>query len=796
MKVRLLTLACLLLSAAFASAQTDVRIGANSSVVRITFMSADIVRVQRVIDGEYGTFDGKSLSVVMSPRTVRVKSTESEKAVTLRSEKLSVTVDKGNGGVSFHDLKGNALLSESKCKMEGISEGLDKGCLKPSVTFALDSNEPIYGIGLMQNGKLNQRGENRRMIQTNLEDFQNVFQSLKGYAVFWDNYSPTQIADSPAEGLTLTSDVGDAVDYYFMYGGSLDGNVGLIRQLTGDVPMLPIWSYGYWQSRERYKSSKELLGVVDRYRELGIPFDGIILDWQYWGSNYLWNAMEFLNPEFPNAKGMIDEVHSKNAHFAISIWQSFGPHTKGYKQMDEKGLLFDFQTWPASGVDAWPPRNDYPSGVKAYKPYSDEAKDIYWNNMRRLYDLGVDVWWMDSTDPDHLSVKESDFDVPTALGSYRKVRNAFPLECVKGVYEHQRATTSDKRVMILTRSGFAGQQRFASNVWTGDVGSNWATLRKQIPMTLNFSLTGNPHVNTDIGGFFSGAYNWGGDPVSGTQNLQFRELYVRWMQFGVFAPMMRSHGTDTYRELYYYGEPGEPVYDALKEAVELRYRLIPYIYSTAWQVTKNRQTFMRALPMDFAADTLTHNMTDEFMFGKAILAAPIVSAMYTDEKIVKAGNRMTTDFTYRQPVRKYLPKGTDWYEFLTGKRHEGGKEVEIESDIHTIPMFVRAGSILPLSDVKPSINERDWSTLEVVVYPGADASFTLYEDEGDNYNYEQGKYTEIPMRWDERSQTLTIGKRTGAYEGMIQKRLFKVRLAGKDAVREVEYSGGSVKCKL
>ncbi len=787
--------------------------------VRVTFYSNDIVRVTKTTAAD--TKVAPSLVVTMQPQQKKVAQREADGKASFASDKLVVSVDKQTGRVTFAKKDGSVLLQEGDFALTPITEGLDRGCVKAKANFLLGADEKIYGIGLMENGKLNQRGENRRMIQTNLEDFQNVLQSIKGYALFWDNYSPTQLTDTPADGLTFDSEVGDAIDYYFMYGGTADGNIALIRQLSGDVPMLPIWSYGFWQSRERYKSQAELTEVVDKYRQLGVPFDGIIMDWQYWDSNYLWNAMEFLNPQFPNAKGMIDYVHKQNAHFAISIWQSFGPATKAYKELNEKGLLFDFETWPQSGLPQWPPIMDYPSGVRVYKPYTQEARDIYWKHLRRLFDLGVDLWWMDSTDPDHHSYKESDLDVPTALGSYRKVRNAFPLACVQGVYEHQRQTTDQKRAMILTRSGFAGQQRFASNVWTGDVRSDWATLRKQIPMALNFSLTGNPHVNSDIGGFFSGSYNSHGDPTSGARNPQFQELYVRWMQFGAFCPMMRSHGTETYRELYYFGKEGEPVYDALVSAISLRYRLLPYIYSTAWDVTKERGTFMRALWMDFAGDAKTHDLKDEYLFGRNLLVAPIVKAQYTPERILrndemsgwdkKEGEGNTTqgniDFTAQKQTTVYLPqivnsksvnsKSDDgkWYDFWTGIAYDGGQEVKLPTTLQTIPLFVRAGSIIPVGQLMKSINERDWSKLELRVYPGANATFTLYFDDGETYGYEKGEYAEIPLTWNDKSSTLTIGKRAGQYPGMKIPREFTVILPdGKS--KTVNYNDKAVTVKM
>ena len=775
---------------------TTLTVQTQRGPVNVTFLTDDIVRVLKTADASAHPVN--SLVVVKQEEQVKL-STKQAATTTVSSRRLTVDVDMQTGQVAFSSKDGGVLLKEGEWQMTPIASGFDKGCVVAKTNFRLDADEAIYGIGLMENGKMNQRGENRRMMQSNLEDFQNIFQSIKGYAVYWDNYSPTQLNDNPQDGLTLTSEVADAIDYYFMYGKTADGNIALIRELTGDVPMLPLAGYGFWQSRERYKSSKELTGVVDRYRELGIPLDGIILDWQYWDSNYLWNAMEFLNPNFSDAKKMINYVHSRDCRFAISIWQSFGPQTKQYRELKERGLLYDFETWPQSGLSKWPPNMDDPSGVRVYKPYSAEARDIYWKHLRRLYDLGVDMWWMDSTDPDHHSFKESDLDTPAP--SFRKLRNAFPLECVRGVYEHQRQDTSvaadkqNKRVMILTRSGFAGQQRYASNVWTGDVSSDWPTLRNQIPMLLNYSLTGNPHCNSDIGGFFSGSYNDKyHDATSGARNPLFRELYVRWMQFGAFCPMMRSHGTETYRELYYYGSEGEPVYDALAGAIKLRYRLMPYIYSTAWDVSHRRGTFMRALWMDFAGDARTHDINDEFLFGRQLLVAPIVEQQYTNDK------NESPDFTKTRPSTVYLPLHEDagkgcWYDYWTGDRYDGGKDVTLQTTLQSIPLFVRAGSIIPVGSDMQTTARRDWKSLELRVYPGADGAFTLYEDDGESYAYENGEYAEIPLTWSDRSRTLTIGKRRGQYAGMLQSRQFTVSLPNGIA-KTVNYSGKAVRVKF
>ncbi|MBQ2210926.1 MAG: DUF5110 domain-containing protein [Prevotella sp.] len=795
-----------------AMAQSPLELQAGSVHVSVEFFTPSIVRVVKSPVGH--SYDKQSLVVIAKPEKVKV----TRRGNKLSSDVLTVSVDTKTGAVTFATAKGRILLREKSCDFTLLKEGADAGKYRVSQSFLLDKDEAVYGLGTVQNGKMNRRGEHIMMEQSNLEDYQNVLQSIKGWGIFWDNYSPTQFDDDQLKGMSLSSAVGDCEDYYFMYGGSADGVIAQMRHLSGNVPMFPLWTYGYWQSKERYKSAQELLGVVDKYRQLQVPLDGIIQDWQYWGSNYLWNAMDFLTEEFANAQQMIDQVHKNHAHFMISIWASFGPKTKAYRQLDAKGLLFDFETWPQSGLTTWPPNMDYPSGVRVYDAFSQEARDIYWQNLKTLFKMNVDGWWMDSTDPDFFNAKEADYAHQAGQnGTWRSLRNAFPLVTVKGVYEHQRKESAlaatpqalaSKRVFIMTRSAFAGQQHYGSNMWSGDVASSWDMLRKQVPAGLSYSLTGCPNFNTDIGGFFCGSYNTKG-AYSAPRNPQYQELYVRWMQYGLFCPVFRSHGTDAPREIWQFGKKGEPVYDAIEQMIRLRYRLIPYLYSTAWQVTSRGESYLRPLFSDFAADRKTWDMTDEFMFGRSILAAPIVEAQYTQEQVnrqdaMSGWNRESVgsqqgegsvDWLSAKTASTYLPKGALWYDFWTGKPYKGGQTVTLATQLNTVPMFVRAGSILPLGPVMQYVGEKSWNQLELRVYPGADGSFTLYEDESDSYNYEQGIYATIPFTWNDKTHTLTIGTRQGQYPGMLASRQFTIVLPD-GTQKTVTYKGESLQVTL
>lgn len=814
-------LSCMIFMQGMAQTITQTKQGVSvkfdDAEIHIDYYSPAIVRIVKTPAGH--AFKKESLSVIKKPESVKTTVVNTGDFLELSTGKLKVALDLKSEALTFYDAAGKVLMAE-KPGSASFTEFNDAGTKTFSVKqgFALEPEEAIYGLGILQNNKMSQRNQEVYMVQNNTWDFVTFFQSVKGYGLFWDNYSPTVFKDDKSE-TSFSSEVGEGIDYYFMVGGNADGVVAEMRDLTGQVPMFPLWSYGFFQSKERYKSQFETVGVVKKYRELGVPLDGIVQDWQYWGNNYLWNAMEFLSDDFPDGKGMIDEIHSMNAKIMISIWASFGPATKQYRELQKINGLYSFNTWPESGLTAWPPNMDYPSGVRVYDAFNPKAREIYWKHLKEgLFDLGIDAWWMDSTEPDHLSARPEDLDNPTYLGSFRKVRNAFPLVTVGGVYDNQRAVSSDKRVLVLTRSAFAGQQRYGASVWSGDVFTTWDNFRRQVPAGLNFSLTGIPHWNSDIGGFFAGAYNRSWNDGSGAKNPLFQEIFVRWMQFAVFTPMMRSHGTDVPREIYQYGSKGEPIYDALEKAINLRYALLPYIYSTAWEVTDKQASFMRALVMDFAHDKKVWDLPYEYMFGRSILVAPVVYAQYTPENIDDAkteegwnrvggkfdAENIDVDFTAAKSYNVYLPAGANWYDYYSNVIFEGGREITVETTIDKIPFYIKAGSIIPIGPKVQYAEEKLWDELEIRVYEGADAEFVLYEDEGDNYNYEKGVYSTIRFFWDDSKKELTIDTRKGEFPGMLAKRKFSiVRInpatasdskTGVDKV--VSYSGKKLKVKF
>ncbi|MDR0506608.1 MAG: DUF5110 domain-containing protein [Dysgonamonadaceae bacterium] len=731
--------------------QTDfgVRAAVDSLNIEIQFYSPRTVRVVKSLKGV--SVSKESLSVIRQPEKISPKVEIENNILSLKSLYLCVNLNLFTGCVSFKGTDNSLLLSEKEHSVS-ISRGKIQ---RVECSFLLDKYEPIYGLGQQQDGRMNRRGDSLLLRQENMKIAIPFFQSVKGYGLFWDNYSATLFTDG-LNGTTFSSESGDCIDYYFLYGHTMDGTVACMRDLTGQVPLYPLWTWGYWQSKERYASQRELVETVEHYRKLNVPLDGIIQDWRYWSDdNAYWNALEFGNPEFPDPSLMMKQIHELNAHAILSVWPSFGVKTKPYSIFKEKGMLLDIESWPQE------------DSVKVYDAFNPEARDIYWDLMNKnLFSKGIDGWWLDATEPEYSNVTDLQLDQKTALGTFRQFRNAYPLMSVKGVYENQIKSNPDKRVFILTRSAFAGQQRYATTSWSGDVTGDWETFRRQIPAGLNFSLCGIPYWNTDIGGFF----------VRNTDSSSddYRELYVRWLQFAAFTPMMRSHGTNTPREIWRFGQKGDWAYDAIEKFIRLRYRLLPYHYSLSWEVSYSSGSIMRMLSMDFPFDENVHNMATEYMYGRSFLAVPVTQPQAR---------------TY--PV--YLPQGSEWYDFWTGQKYSGGQTIRQEVAIDQMPLYVKAGSIIPLAPEVQYAEEKNWSDLELRIYPGADAVFMLYEDEKEGYNYEKGAYSIIEIRWDEAHQSLTIRERKGQFPGMLKERTFRIIWAGTEKEKTVKYSGKTIK---
>lgn len=530
------------------------------------------------------------------------------------------------------------------------------------------------------------------------------------------------------------------IDYYFIHGKNIDTIINNYRKITGTAPLFSKWVYGFFQSKERYKDRNELASIAKKFRKKQIPIDCIVQDWRYWGEHG-WSAMKFDEKIFNNPSEMLEELHDMNYHLLLSIWPGSSPGTDIYNELKSKNYLLDGLRFPTAFGEP-------------YNPFIEEAADIYWRHVNEgLFKKGVDAWWMDGTEPGIGNDVSYDLYAckDTEEFSFKQYLNTYALKTAQNVYIRQRKESDQKRVFILTRSSFAGQQRNATVTWTGDTQATWEMYKIQIACGLNFCISGIPYWTHDIGGFFV-------NHEDGVENEDYRELYTRWYQFGAFSPIFRSHGTSTPREIWNFGEEGDIYYDAQLIINKLRYRLMPYIYSTAWKVTNKGYTLMRALVFDFKDDEKVYSINNQYMFGPSILVNPVIEPKAVTRKV-------------------YLPKGTNWYDFYTNEEYGGEQVIDADAPINKIPLFIKAGSIIPIGpDIQHvSENERE---LELKIYPGHNCSFTLYYDEGDNYNYEKGHYATIDVKWDDGKRQLMISDRVGSYKGMLEEIIMKVDVVG------------------
>jgi alpha-D-xyloside xylohydrolase len=582
--------------------------------VKVQFYAEGIVRVVKWPAG--GTSSKLSLSVIQKAiPDLGIRFKEDTAKVTLSSPQVTLMVSKSDGSIQYLDSHRRVVLKEQgrpAFTPTGIAR--EKSAFSVRQNFALSAEEGVYGLGQQQLGVMNYRGRTVKIVQANKWAVTPVLVSTAGYGIFWDNYSKTIFDDSGGQ-TSFWSEVADNIDYYFFYGPTIDREIAGYRQLTGQAPMYGKWAYGYWQSKEHYASRDELLGVAKEYRERRIPIDNIIQDWDYWGNNDNWGGMIFDETKYPHPKEMIDELHRENLHLMVSIWAGLGPASQIYKDMDKRGYLFPTVGW---------------AGFKYFDVYNPAATDLYWKYANAgLFSKGVDAWWMDSTEPDMvnaLTQEAQEYEMKRVqdnhLGTFARYLNSYPLLDTEAVYNNQRKETDRKRVYILTRSTFAGQQRAAATTWSGDIGASWDVYKRQIAAGVNHSMSGIPYWTFDIGAFSLGCQ--GGVFMNGGKDPAYQEFYARMFQFGAFAPIFRAHGSETPREIWEFGEY-TPV---LEKFDNLRYRLMPYIYSLGWQVTHNGYTIMRGLPMDFAADRKTYSIDDQYMFGPAIMVAPVTEYMY------------------------------------------------------------------------------------------------------------------------------------------------------------------------
>lgn len=817
----------------FKQGKGKVDVALSDGTLSINSLTDNAVRVRFYKDPKAELPELIFTSKVPAPE---LKVSDSPSALKVAVKSLVVILDKQTGKLSFADNSGKILLNETVGSRKLIpGTVMDQPCFSAEQSFESPADEFIFGLGQFQDGQYNLKGITRRLTQVNSQIAIPFIYSSKGYGLLWHQYGLTDFnpadnmitlekqeqqapANSPTAEVTTTSgarraaqsqsvfkgkfsvpetgeysifmDLGDmgnrhlvvidgkacidqsnmwlppsagtlvkltkgehevqmtckanntpqlswklssntttfrspnakALDYV-VFSGSADDVIASYRNLSGNVPMFPEWAYGFWQCRERYTSGTHLVETVKEFRKRNLPMDIIVQDWQYWGK-YGWGVPKFDETNYPNPAGFIKEIHDLNAHLSVSVWENLSQESEIGKGYVAKNLFIPNSPW----VDVLNPL----------------GRETHWNALNEnLFSQGVDSWWMDATEPENDALKGK----TTFLGAGDFYRLTYPLFVSQAVYEGQRKASEDKRVCILTRSAFLGQQRYGVINWSGDIGGTWDTYKRQIVAGLNFTITGLPYWTTDIGGFFRPGKTQYTDE-------KYQELLTRWFQWGTFNPIFRIHGFQTETEPWKYGQTVE---DNMRKMLNLRYRLLPYIYSEAWQVTKNGSTLMRPMVMDFNGDVDAVKQSYEYMFGKSFLVAPITEAGAKDWNV-------------------YLPKTTAWYDFWTGKRYEGGQTVKADAPLDKMPLFVKAGSIVPMGDLIQYAGEKPADKLEIRIFKGADGEFTLYEDEGDNYNYEKGKYAVISFKWNEGTNTLTIDDRKGSFAGMLAKRKFNIIL--------------------
>jgi alpha-D-xyloside xylohydrolase len=706
----------------------------QTGLLRLEVCSDSIVRVLYTPTSSFP--DVKHLAVTKTSWPGAHFSVEStDKEVTLSTAQLRVNVARKDGVIVFSDAAGKRLMQDSSRTMTPVVVNGEKTYRAEEFVALWGSPEGFYGLGQHQAGVWNYRGESVDIAQDNSNISVPMLLSTNGYGLFWDNPSRSRFNNRFMQSLYISSEVADQIDYYFIYGPEFDQIVAAYRELTGAAPMFGKWAYGFWQCKNRYQSQKELLEVAHKYRELHIPVDNLVQDWFWWKIK---GDFEF-NDHYPDPKGMIDDLHRNHFHLMISVWPYFDPGSKVYEEMDKRGYFID-RTKAAAF---------HPAGMALYDAFNPAARKFYWQLMNNvLFKIGADAWWLDTTEPE-TEGRETNILVSdkVAAGNGARYANLYPLMTTSAVYDGQRSVTDQKRVFILSRSAYAGIQRNSAAAWSGDINSDWETFKRQIPAGLNLMLSGIPYWTTDIGGFTDG------NPDSPA----YRELFLRWFEYGTFCPIFRVHGTRTtnQNELWSYGADAQEI---LTRYDTLRYRLMPYIYSLAWQVTHAGYTLMRPLVMDYREDVTARNIGDQFLFGPALMVSPV-----TDPGV--DGRRV------------YLPNPT-WTNFWSGESFSGGKFIMAAAPLETLPLFVRAGSILPLGPAMEYSSQKPEDPIELRIYPGADADFTLFEDDGLTYDYEKGAYATIPIHWDDAKHTLTIGARQGSLPGMLEHRTFNIVWVG------------------
>jgi alpha-D-xyloside xylohydrolase len=727
----------------------------DKGVMKINIFSADIIEVKYTLMESVPQRQSLVVNKTLKSAPGFVVS-ESTNEIVITTASLKVKVNKATNAVKYTDLHDGLILAEDESagkKMTAANiAGIDTyNC---ETKFNSPSDEALYGMGCHPEDTLsiNYKGRDQSMAIKYMTGAIPVMLSNKGYGLMWDNYSASNFygAEDGNTKYKYVSESGTMVDYYFFYGPEFDHIISSYRQITGVAPMFGKWAFGLFQSQDRYQSQAEVLSVKDNYRKNNLPVDCIVQDWFYWEPNVIGSHVMYAS-RYPNPKFMVDELHKANIHAMISIWPVMAKGTPNYDEMNKAGNLIDI-TWDNVMTHTF---DNY------YDAHSEKARSLYWRQAKEqlIAPYGWDAWWVDQCEPDNGSLLDERRKSNFALGKGIDFFNTYSLMHSTGLYTNWRKDIKGKRAFFLIRQSFAGEQRNAATLWSSDITCTFKAFRSQVPQGINSCVSGIPYWTSDIGGYH---FKWGAPDWSTPAN---RELFTRWFQFGAFSPVFRIHGKGE-RALFSNNWDAKTK-DILLNYDNLRYRLLPYIYSLAWKVTNENYTIMRSLAFDFRNDAAVNSIPDQYMFGPAFLVNPITQQLYTG----KDSSALTI-----KTRNVYLPKSVKWYDFWTGNTLEGGQTIAAKAPIETIPLYIKAGSIVPMGPFVQYATEKPADPIELRIYQGGNGAFTIYEDENDNYNYENGVHATITLLWNDATKTLTLKERKGNFPGMIRKRTFNVVL--------------------
>lgn len=745
----------------------------DKGLMHLYICKDDIIEVKYTI---FNSFQDKpSLMVNKKWNYSSFNVTENKTGYVITTKRLKIWVDKATNAIRYTDLQGNEILAEDNTDNKTVTPATIAGIhtYNVSTQFNSPANEGLFGLGCHPTDTLsiNYKGRNQDLAIRYMTGAIPVLLSTRGYGLMWDNYSASNFYGAEADNTKFkyVSESGKQVDYYFFYGPSFDQIINSYRIATGKAPMFPKWAFGLFQSQDRYMSQKEVLSVKDNYRNNHIPVDVIVQDWYYWDPFPI--GIHEMNPtRYPDPKKMVDELHKANIHGMISIWPVFGKGTKNYDALQKMGGLTSI-TWDNVVTHTF---DTY------YDAHNPKARELYWDQARDslVKRFGWDAWWVDQCEPDNGDLLDDRRRANFWIGKGIDYFNTYSLEHSEGIYHGWRRDIPGKRAFFLIRQSFAGEQRNAATLWSSDIFCGFGAFKSQVPQGINACVSGIPYWTSDIGGY---QYHWQAPDWS---KPEFRELFTRWFQFGTFCPIFRIHGKGE-RALF------SKNWDDTTKAIllkydKLRYRLLPYIYSLAGKTTLNNYTMMRSLAFDFRNDPQVYSIPDQYMFGPAFLVNPVTDQGAKSRKV-------------------YLPKAT-WYNFWTGEKLKGGQAIDASAPINTLPLYVKAGSIVPMGAEVEYATEKTNKPVELRIYPGADGKFTVYEDENDNYNYEKGKYATYTLTWDDKRHTLSISDIKGSYAGMPKSYKFNIVLVNgghganetvtEHADKELKYTGKAMSVKL